>query len=65
MGVVKIIKVPDEHQVGDLLDNIERVGESPGPEYASQRIDLAFEFPDNHSYSTESIWREDYKTTIP
>ena len=47
--VVRVVKVVDKHQIGDLLDNVEGVGQTACPEYFPYAVDFTFEFSCNHA----------------
>lgn len=49
-GVVQSVQVVDEHEVGDLLDDGQRVGQPIGPEGLPERVDLVFQFAGAHSW---------------
>lgn len=38
------------HEVGDLLDDGQRVGQPVGPEGLPERVDLVFQFAGDHSW---------------
>ena len=40
----------DEHQVSDLLNNGQRIGQPAGPEGLPERVDLVFQFAGDHSW---------------
>ena len=39
------------HEVGDLLDDRQRVGQPAGPEGLPERVNFAFQFAGDHSGS--------------
>ena len=41
---LQVIQAADEQQVGDLFDNLQRVGDTAGPETIPDAIDLAANF---------------------
>ena len=45
---VHVIEAADEEEVGDLLDHLERIGDSPCPERIPNTIDLVPEFTCKH-----------------
>ena len=45
---VQVVQPPQEEQVGDLLDDFERVGDPPGPEGVPDAVDLIAEFTGEH-----------------
>jgi hypothetical protein len=42
---VQIVEPADEKQIGDLLDNLEWIGDTPGPEGIPNSVDLALQLP--------------------
>ena len=47
---VQVVQPPQEEQVGDLLDDFERVGDPPGPEGVPDAVDLIAEFTGEHGW---------------
>ena len=45
---VQVVEALDEQQVGDLLDDLERVGDAAGPEGVPDAIDLTADFAGEH-----------------
>jgi len=45
---VEVVEALDEQQVGNLLDDLERVGDAAGPERIPDAVDLIAEFPGEH-----------------
>jgi len=45
---VEIVQSPDEQQVGDLLDHLERVGDPPDQKRVPDLVDLALELTGDH-----------------
>ena len=45
---VQVIQPAQEEQVGDLLDDLQRVGDAAGPEGIPDCIDLALDFAGHH-----------------
>jgi hypothetical protein len=41
---VQIVQPPQKQQIGDLLDDFERVGDPPGPEGVPDAVDLIAKF---------------------
>ena len=55
---VGLVEVVDEHQVGHLFDDVQRVGEAAGPEDFPEGVDFVLEFAGDHacrSLSAESL----------
>ena len=51
LGVVQAVQIVNEHEVGDLLDDRQRVGQPAGPEGLPERVNFAFQFAGDHSGS--------------
>ena len=47
--IVGSIKVADKHEVGDLFDNVQRVGQAAGPEHFPKLVDFIFQFACYHA----------------
>ena len=47
--VLQVVEAPDEQQVGDLLDDLQRVGDAAGPEGVPDAVDLALQLAGDHS----------------
>ena len=47
---VEVVQAPDEQQVGDLLDDLQRVGDAAGPEGVPNAVDLALQLTGDHSF---------------
>jgi hypothetical protein len=45
---VQVVQAPQEEQVGDLLDDLQRVGDAAGPEGIPDSVDLASDFTGHH-----------------
>ena len=45
---VELIQPLDEEQVGELLDDGERIGDAPGPEGVPDAVDFGFDFACDH-----------------
>jgi len=45
---VQVFQPPQEQQVGDLLDDLKRVGDAAGPEGIPDAVDLALEVTGDH-----------------
>ncbi len=48
---VEVVEAAEEEQVGDLLDDLERVGDAAGPEGGPDAVDLAAELAGEHAGS--------------
>ena len=51
---LQVVEAADEQQVGDLLDDLERVGDAAGPEGVPDAVDLALELTGDHARQTSS-----------
>jgi hypothetical protein len=45
---VQVVQPAQEQQVGDLLDDLQRVGDTAGPEGIPDAVDLALEVTCDH-----------------
>jgi hypothetical protein len=45
---VQVVEPAQEEQVGDLLDDLERIGDAAGPEGVPDPVDLALQFTSEH-----------------
>ena len=46
--IVAVIQIMDEHQIGDLLNNIQRVHQSARRKNIPEAVDFVFQFTCNH-----------------
>ena len=54
---VKLVKPLDEEQIGELLDDRERIRDAAGPHRGPDAVDFGFEFACNHeNFPTVSVW---------
>ena len=49
LQLVQIVETTEEEQIGDLLDDLERVGDPAGPEGISDAIDLVLDLAGKHT----------------
>jgi hypothetical protein len=45
---VQVVQTAQEEQIGDLLDDLERVGDAAGPECVPNAVDLVLDFTSDH-----------------
>jgi len=56
LGVdLQVVQALDEQQVGDLLDDLERVGDATGPEGVPDAVDLALEVTGDHGVEATGV----------
>ena len=46
--IVRVVQIVDEHEIGHLLDHVQRVRETTGPEDLPEAVDFVFQFACNH-----------------
>jgi hypothetical protein len=60
---VQVVQTAQEEQVGDLLDDLERVGDAAGPERVPDAVDLVLDFTSDHFGFRESLSRPGNKVS--
>ena len=58
-GVVRVVQIMDEHQIGHLFDDIQRIGQTACPEDFPKAVNFTSQFTCHHSFipSPSSIYR--------
>ena len=46
--IIRVIQIMDEHHIGHLFNDIQRIGKPAGPEYFPNAVDFVFQFACNH-----------------
>ena len=53
---VQVIQAPQEEEVGDLFDHLDRISNAAGPEGIPECVDFAAEFASEHVMSLFESW---------